>query len=389
MTTIRRNLWLQRLNRAWSDRPIVWLSGVRRVGKTTLARMLPGAVYINCNLPSTGRMLRDPGLFLDSHASGTVLILDEMHRIADPSRLLKIAADEYPGLRILATGSSTLTATHKFRDSLTGRKHADQLRPVLWEECIDWLGTPDIDRRLLHGGLPEALLSQRASPDFFNEWVDSFFARDILELFHIRNRHGFQALFRLLLRQSGDQLELNRLAMSCKLSRPTIKSHIKAMAITHVLHLVRPFSGRGKREIVARPKCYCFDTGFVCLEKGWTSLRPDDRGILWEHLVLDTLRGLFSDGNLFYWQDKSHREIDFVIRRGGNRVDIVECKTSPEHVKPSTVAAFRDLYPEGRNFILCPSVKWPYRIRHQSHTATVCDTRDLSELLAAPALFSR
>ena len=389
MTAIVRNLWLQRVNHAWSDRPIVWLSGVRRVGKTTLARMLSGAVYINCDLPSTGRMLRDPELFLDSHASGTVVIFDEVHRLADPSQLLKIAADEYPGIRVLATGSSTLAATHKFRDSLTGRKHAVHLQPVLWEECIDWLGTPDIDRRLLHGGLPEALLAERPSPDFFNEWVDSFYARDILELFQVRNRRGFQALLRLLLRQSGGQLELNRLATLCELSRPTVRSHIEAMALTHALHLVRPFHGGGKREIVARPKCYGFDTGFVCLEKGWTSLRPDDRGILWEHLVLDTLRGLFSDGNLFYWQDKSRREVDFVIRRGGNQVDIVESKINPEHVRPSAIAAFRDLYPMGRNFILSPNVKRPYRIRHQAHTVTVCETRDFSHLLAAPALFSR
>ena len=313
MDSIRRDLWLQRVNRAWPDRTIVWLSGVRRVGKTTLARMLPDSVYVNCDLPSTARMLRDPELFLDSHPPGTVLVFDEVHALAKPSHLLKVAADQYSGLRVLATGSSTLAATRKFRDSLTGRKHSVHLQAVLWEECIGWLGAPDIDRRLLHGGLPESLLSERPSPDFFNEWVDSYYARDIQELFHIRNRHGFQALFRLLLTQSGGQLELNRLATLCELSRPTVKAHIEAMAITHALHLLRPFHGGGKREIVARPKCYGFDTGLVCFEKGWTRLRPDDRGILWEHLVLDTLRGLFSDGSLFYWQDKSRREVDFII----------------------------------------------------------------------------
>jgi len=32
----------------------VWLAGVRRVGKTTLARMLGGAEYLNCDLPFVG-----------------------------------------------------------------------------------------------------------------------------------------------------------------------------------------------------------------------------------------------------------------------------------------------------------------------------------------------
>ena len=57
---IGRRLWLERLERAWTRRTIVWLSGVRRVGKTTLARMVPDAVYLNCDLPSVERMLSDP-----------------------------------------------------------------------------------------------------------------------------------------------------------------------------------------------------------------------------------------------------------------------------------------------------------------------------------------
>ena len=44
---------------------IAWLSGVRRVGKTTLARMFPDAVYMNCDLPSVQRAVDDPELFLE------------------------------------------------------------------------------------------------------------------------------------------------------------------------------------------------------------------------------------------------------------------------------------------------------------------------------------
>ena len=109
-----------------------------------------------------------------------MVVLDEVHRLADPSLPLKIAADEYPHLRILATGSSTLAATGKFRDTLTGRKRAVHLCPVLWEECAEPFGVADLDRRLLHGGLPEALLAAAKSRPSFAEWIDSFYARDIL-----------------------------------------------------------------------------------------------------------------------------------------------------------------------------------------------------------------
>ena len=174
---IWRDIWLERIQLAWCQRPVVWLSGVRRVGKTTLARMLPAAVYVNCDLPSTARALADPELFLSGQRPGTLVALDEVHRLADPSLTLKIAADEYPHLNILAIGSSTLAATGKFRDSLTGRKRAIHLCPVLWEECGEPFGVPDFDRRLLHGGLPEALLAETKSAHTFAEWIDSFYAR--------------------------------------------------------------------------------------------------------------------------------------------------------------------------------------------------------------------
>ncbi len=93
---IKRALWLKRLQQAWNNRSIVWLSGVRRVGKTTLARMLPDAVYMNCDLPSTVRALEDPELFLNGQVPGMVLVFDEVHRLEDPSRLLKIAAESIP-----------------------------------------------------------------------------------------------------------------------------------------------------------------------------------------------------------------------------------------------------------------------------------------------------
>ena len=377
---IKRNLWLKRLQEGWSRRSIVWLSGVRRVGKTTLARMLPDAVYLNCDLPSVHRTLEEPELFLDSQAPDRVLILDEVHRLDDPSRLLKIAADEYPYLRILATGSSTLAATRKFRDSLTGRKQAIHLCPVLWEECEDSFAVRDLDRRLLFGGLPEALLAADKEPAFFNEWLDSFYARDILELFGIRNRQGFLSLFRLLLRQSGGQLDYSRLSSLSEQSRPTVKSHVEALQVAHAMFLLPPFHGGGKREIVSRPKCYAFDTGFVTFEKGWDNIREDDRGLLWEHLVLDALRFQYADEDIFYWQDKSHREVDFVVRHTRDRVDTIECKINPDRFNTVPVETFRSIYPDGENYIVSPHLKSAYRIRRNNIIYTVCTVKELIRL---------
>jgi len=365
----KRPYWIDRINKAWKKRPIVWLSGVRRVGKTTLATMLDNSVYLNCDLPSTSRRLKDPELFFRSVDKGSTVIFDEIHRLPDPSLVLKIAADVYPHLRILATGSSTLAATAKFRDSLTGRKAMVYLPPVLWRECGKDFSVNDLDHRLLNGGLPESLLSQDKNNLFFSEWMDSYYARDIQELFSIRSRSGFLKLLQLLMLRSGGLVDYTQLAKSSEMSRPTVKTYLESMEIAHALYLLPPFHGGGKREIIRRPKCYAFDTGFVTFVKGWETIREDDRGILWEHLVLDELRVDVEEkgGDLYYWQDKSQREIDFVIKRSRKQVDTVECKINPDSFAPQTLKAFRELYPNGRNYIISPVIVEPYRTRYDRH----------------------
>lgn len=377
-----RPFWIQRIEQAWKKRSIVWLSGVRRVGKTTLARMIPDTVYLNCDLPSVCRMLTDPESFYDGLKKGTTVVFDEIHRLDDPSRLLKIAADVYPHLKVLATGSSTLVATRKFRDSLTGRKHMIYLPPVLWMECPGGFGITDIDHRLLHGGLPESLLSQKKDAAFFSEWMDSFYARDIQELFGIRNRTGFMKLLHLLMRQSGGFIDYTNLAQLSELSRPTVKAHVEAMCAAHAVFLLPPFHGGGRREITQRPKCYAFDTGFVTFAKGWDSIREEDRGLLWEHLVLDTLRTSMENRTIYYWRDKTGREVDFVIKGNGRQVDAVECKINPDRFEPESLTVFRENYLEGKNYVVSPAVKTSYQQRFGKLMIRYCNVNHLPWLEA-------
>jgi uncharacterized protein len=56
-----------------------------------------------------------------------------------------------------------------------------------------------------------------------------------------------------------------------------------------VVHIIPPFSSHRPTETVSAPKVYGFDTGFVCYYRGWSELRQEDMGLLWEHLVLNEI----------------------------------------------------------------------------------------------------
>jgi predicted AAA+ superfamily ATPase len=98
---------------------LVCLAGVRRVGKTVLAKEFGDSEFLNCDLPREVWRLEDPEAFFKSVLKPLV-ILDEVHQLPDPSRILKIATETFTHLRVVATGSSTLAASRKFRDTLTG-----------------------------------------------------------------------------------------------------------------------------------------------------------------------------------------------------------------------------------------------------------------------------
>ena len=317
---IPRPVWTARLAAAWKQAPIVWLTGPRRVGKTVLARSIPDAQFLNCDLPSVAERLADPESFFRA-VRRPVVVFDEVHQLSDPSRLLKIGADAFPKIRILATGSSTLAATQKFRDSLAGRKRVVELVPVLFQE-LPAFAVSDLRERLRLGGLPPVLLGAQEPAEFFPEWLDSYFARDVQELFRLEKRAGFLRVLHILMRQSGGMLDVTRVAAEAEVSRPTVTNWLDVYAVTHTIHMVRPLAGGGRREIVAQPRVFGFDTGLVCHARGWDRLRNDDCGVLWEHLVLEALVAA-GVTRLHFWRDKQQREVDFVLPRRRDEADAI------------------------------------------------------------------
>src|SRR5271166_3914240 len=149
MLMIQRRFWQHILDQAWQERSVIWLSGVRRVGKTCLCQSLPHIEYFDCELPRVRRMMEEPEGFFDGLRNQSI-VLDEIHRLQNPSELLKIAADHYPRLRVIATGSSTLGASRKFRDTLAGRKRDIWLAPMCLADLKD-AERPDLHHRLYAG----------------------------------------------------------------------------------------------------------------------------------------------------------------------------------------------------------------------------------------------
>ena len=347
---VQRRHWLSAIERLWQVKSIVWLSGVRRAGKTFLCQSLPDVEYLDCELPSVRRSLEDPERFLRDLGPRRV-VLDEVHRLANPSELLKIAADYHPDIHIVATGSSTLGASLRFRDTLTDRKRNLWLTPMLEDEQREF-GPRGVDHRFTSGGLPPFYLPRSVPEGAFQDWIDSYWARDVQEHFRLQRRWSFLRFMELLFAASGGTFEATAYAARCEVSRTTVGNYLQVLEDTLVVTIVRPFSTRPATEIVAAPKIYGFDTGLVCFFKGWGALRAEDRGALWEHYVLNEYLGRAQRRRLAYWRDKRGHEIDFVIAPRNGAPVAIECKWRTAGFEARNLRAFRNQYPGGANYVV-------------------------------------
>lgn len=345
---------MQRIEEGWKQRSIVWLSGVRRVGKTFLSQSLTDIEYFDCELPRVRRMMEDPEEFLKSFR-GRRIVLDEIHRLERPSEILKIAADHFPKVRVLATGSSTLGASTKFRDTLAGRKQELWLTPMTNNDLEDFK-RPDLRHRLLRGGLPPFFLAEKLPEHDFQEWIDACWAKDIQELFRLERRHSFQKFAELLLAQSGGIFEATKFTRPCEVSRTTIFNYLIVLEATFVVHVIRPYSSHRPTEIISAPKVYGFDTGFICYHRGWYQLRDDDLGPLWEHFVLNEMQAHLQSRGIRYWRDKRGHEVDFVVVQRKTPIAI-ECKWSASDFDPGNLQAFRRRYTKGDNLVVAQDVE--------------------------------
>ena len=351
---VTRQYWIDRIERAWQHRSVVWLSGVRRVGKTVLCQSLPETEYFDCELPRTRRQMDDPEGFLEN-LRGRRIVLDEIHRLQNPSELLKIAADHFPDIRIVATGSSTLSASTKFKDTLAGRKRDLWLTPMCLRDLAD-AHQADLRHRLLRGGMPSFFLTPQVDEREFQEWMDAYWAKDIQELFRLERRDSFLRFAELVLAQSSGIFEATRFAAPCEVSRPTIANYLRVLEATFVAHVIRPFSRHRPTEIVAAPKVYGFDTGFICYYRGWQELREDDLGILWEHFVLNEMMARLQTREIGYWRDKRGHEVDFVLAARRKSPLALECKWSASRFDPVNLLAFRTQHPQGDNIVVAQDV---------------------------------
>jgi predicted AAA+ superfamily ATPase len=321
---------------------IVLLSGPRQVGKTTLSKSLFDSYdYLNFDrLPDRQRLIRESW---DRKAS--LLIFDEIHKMRNWKRWLKGICDTDRKSHLLVTGSARLDTFKKAGDSLAGRYFEYRLLPLDLKELKQAGEYQPHEReatfeQLLNlSGFPEPFLS--GSEAHYKRWrkthLDAIIRQDLPELELVRRITDIETLFQLMHERVGSPLSHNSLREDLQTDDKSIKRWLLWLENSYALFKITPYSKKITRSLQKAPKYYFFDYP-----------RIRDIGARLENLVALALYKeiLFRNDtegenySLHYLQDRTQREVDFLIAKDGIPVSMIEVKLSDPNPSRNLEAFF-------------------------------------------------
>ena len=312
---------------------MVFVTGARQVGKTTLSKLLldetPGQ-YLNYDVAEDRAVILRQGW----RAQAKLLVLDEIHKMPDWKPWLKGVVDGKPkGQQLLVTGSARLDTFRQAGESLAGRFFAWRLHPISTREWCEQTGAQPADaltHLLERGGFPEPCLAE--TDDDAQRWrrqyFDGLIRNDVLEFSRLHELTAMRLFAELLRQRVGSPLSLASMARDLNVSPVTLKRYLDILEALYIVFVVRPWHHNIARATLQAPKVYFFDTGLV----------QGDEGIRFENLVACHLLKQVhwqqdaqgKEVDLHYVRTKDGAEVDFCLshkaRAGDTLTHLIECK---------------------------------------------------------------
>ena len=314
-------------------RKMVFLTGPRQVGKTTLSHQLiaqQSGQYLNYDVPA------DRALILNQRwsAQAPLLVLDEIHKMPDWKAWLKGVYDGKPAAQqLLVTGSARMDTFRHSGESLAGRFFGLRLHPVSVREwCAQTGATPDaaLTHLLERGGFPEPCLApdKEQAERWRRQYFDGLVRNDVLEFSRIQEVNAIRLFAQLLRARVGSPLSLASMARDLAVSPATLKKYLDILEALYIVFVVRPWHDNIARSVLQAPKVYFYDTGLV----------EGDEGVRFENLVATALLKQVQwqhdvqgqEAALHYIRTKDGAEVDFALSEKNQLTQLVECKLSDE-----------------------------------------------------------
>ncbi len=317
---------------------MVFISGPRQCGKTTLAKKLLSDESSESTFKKymTWDAIEDRENIMREHfpAGSGFLVLDEIHKYSRWRQVVKGLYDRRNHeLKIIVTGSGKLDYYKYGGDSLQGRYHFYRLHPFTFKE-INQSNKYNLKDLLNYGGFPEQLISSspRKSRRWSREYRSRIINEDLNSLENVKDLSLIENLSIRLPELVGSPLSLNALRQDLQVSHQSISRWLIMLESLYVVFRIYPFGAPKIRAVKKEAKHYHFD---------WTVI--DEESYRFENLVACHLLKWCHfkqdyeghDIELRYFRDIDRREVDFVIVKNNKPIRFIECKLKGKEINPA------------------------------------------------------
>ena len=370
--------------------PVVYVSGPRQAGKSTLVQQIADyewpAEYVTFDEATMlGAAETNPESFLRAFEQNAVL--DEIQMVPKLFRVLKLLVDEFRRAnptsangRFLLTGSASIMALPKLSDALVGRMNVLTLYPLSALELTQGEGS-FLSRLLTNDFKPETInknykhteiIRGATFPEikdktneqrrhWFEAYITTILQRDVRQLANIAKLGILPNLLKVLAARAGGLINEAEIARTIDQNAVTTKNYRILLKMLHLSIDINPWFRNIDKRLVKAPKGYIIDTSLLChlqqidLDKA-ESYDPLVFGRLFENFVVsELLKQLASSENsarIYHFRTSDNKEVDIVLEQPNGKLAGIEIK-SRDQVTASNFKGLRELYKQTGNDFVC------------------------------------
>jgi len=323
---IPREAYLNTLKSHLKIKQIIVLTGLRRVGKSTIMKLLIEELIKTGTNPKKILYVSLDDYLLDKVSINDVinefrkiqkikveekmyLFFDEITHKENFNIQLKNIYDNQNTKMYVASSSTSMLRDKKAR--LTGRSISLEIKPLDFEEYLNFknikIKKRDAQLKKAYfldycrdGGMPENVL--HPSREYLMNLVDDIIQKDITAFHGVKNHQIIREYYTLLMERSGKQLSINKIGNILKISADTSRRYLNYYSSTYLIYLL-PRYGKTNQKLLSAKKIYASDLGIKHLFMG-----QRDLGSYFENYIYLQLR----NKKTLYYLYENTTEIDFI-----------------------------------------------------------------------------
>ena len=313
MGTIRRQTYIDKIEKYLGKETIIVLVGQRRVGKSCILKMIRddkmadscnNVIYIDkekwqYDAIQTYQDLND---YIEKHwdkDKHNYILIDEVQDIKEFERSVRSFRTE-PHTDIVITGSNAKMLSNELSTLIGGRYKEIYIQSLSYNEFLEFHNLPDNDESLSlyiqYGGMPGLAkigLEEDDAREYQTDIYHTVLLKDVIMRNQIRNVPFLENLVRFLADNIGKLISANSIAKYMKSQGELITStlvinYISFLCEAYILHKVNRYDIHGKRIFENNDKFYFEDNGVRNAIAGGTregDIEKVIENIIYQHLI--------------------------------------------------------------------------------------------------------